>query len=102
MTTKVFPDDLKVGKVAPACKSGERDNLNNYRPISVLPKVARVFEKILYGQVYEYFTVNKLLGNQQFGFKSLHSTALALSNSTSNWWLDMDKGNMNSVVFLDI
>ena len=102
VTTKVFPDDLKVGKVAPAYKSGDRDNLNNYRPISVLPTVARVFEKILYGQVYEYFTVNKLLGNQQFGFRSLHSTALAPSNSTSNWWLNMDKGNMNSVFFFDI
>ena len=102
VTTKVFPDDVKVGKVAPAYKSGDRDNLNNYHPISVLPTVARVFEKILYGQVYEYFTVNKSLGNQQFGFKFLHSTALALSNSTSNWWLNMDEGNMNSVVFLDI
>ena len=45
---------------------------------------------------------NKLLGNQQFGFRSLHSTALALSKSTSNWWLSMDKGNMNSEIFLDI
>ena len=48
--TKVFPDDLKIGKVAPVCKSGDKDDLNNYRPISVLPTVARVFEKILYGQ----------------------------------------------------
>ena len=84
VTTKVFPNDLKVGKVAPAFKSGDRDNLNNYRPISVLPTVARVFEKILYGQVYYYFMSNKLLGNQQFGFRTLHSTALALSKSTSN------------------
>ena len=67
MTTKVFPDDLKVGKVTPEYKSDDRDNLNNYPPISVLPTVPRVFENILYGQVYDYFTVNKLLGNQQFG-----------------------------------
>ena len=64
--------------------------------------MARVFEKIIHGQLYEYFMTNKLLGNQQFGFRSLHSTALALSKSTSNWWLFMDKGNMNSVIFLDI
>ena len=102
VTTKVFPDDLKVGKVAPAFKSGDRDNLNNYRPISVLPIVARVFEKILYGQVYDYFMSYKLLGNQQFGFRTLHSTALALSKSTSNWWLNRDNGHMNSAVFLDI
>ena len=83
-------------------KSGDKDDLINYYPISVLPTVARVFEKILYGQVYEYFTSNKLLGNEQFGFRTLHSAALALIKSSSNWWLNMDKGKMNSVVFLDI
>ena len=75
------------------------DNLNDYRPISVLPTVARVFEKILYGQVYDHFTSNKLLGNQQFGFRTLHSTALALSKCTSNLWLNMDRCD---IVFLDI
>ena len=43
-----------------------------------------------------------LLGNEQFGFRTLHSTALALSTSSSNWWLNMDEGKMNSVVFPDI
>ena len=79
--TGVFSDDSKVGRVAPVYKSGEEDDLNNYRPISVLPTVARVFERMIYGQVYDYFTSNKLLGNQQFGFRTLHSTALALSKS---------------------
>ena len=103
LASNVFPDDLKVGKIAPVHKSGDKDQLNNYRPISALPTVARVFKKIIYGQLYEYFMANKLLGrNQQFGFRSLHSTALALSKSTSNWLLSMDKGNMNSVIFLDI
>ena len=41
--TMVFPGDLKVGKVAPVYKSGDKDDLNNYRPTSVLPTVARVF-----------------------------------------------------------
>ena len=70
--TKVFPDDLKIGKVAPVHKSGDKDDLNNYRPISVLPTVVRIFEKILYGQVYEYFASSKLSGNEQFGFRTLH------------------------------
>ena len=84
-----------MGKLAPAYKSGDKDDLNNYRPISVLPTVARVFEKILYGQVYDHFTSHKLLGNQQFGFTTLHSTALALNKCTSNWWLNMDRGDMH-------
>ena len=100
--TKVFPDDLKIGKVAPVYKSGDKDDLNNYHPISVLPTMARVFEKILYGQVYVYFTSNKLLSNEQCGFRTLHSTALALSKSSSNWWRNMNKEKMNPVVFLDI
>ena len=91
LETEVFPDDLKVGKVAPVYKSGDKDDLNNYRPISVLPTVATVFEKVLYGQIYDHFTSNKLLGNQQFGFRTLHSTALALSECTSNWWLKIHK-----------
>ena len=45
LESKVFPDDLKVGKVAPVYKSGDKNDLNNYLPISVLPTVARVFEK---------------------------------------------------------
>ena len=91
-----------MGKVASEYKSGDKDDLNNYRPITALPTVARVFEKILYGQVSDHFTSDKLSGNQQFGFRTLHSIALALSKCTSNWWLNMDRGDMNSVVFLDI
>ena len=58
ISTKIFPDDLKVLKVVPVYKSGERENLNNYRPIAVLPTIARVFEKLLYRQLYSYYTIN--------------------------------------------
>ena len=68
----------------------------------MLPTVARVFEKILYGQVHDYFASNKLLGSQQFRFRTLHSTSLALNKRTRNWWLNMDRGDLNSAVFLDI
>ena len=47
-------------------------------------------------------TVNNLLNPKQYGFRSLHSTALALSESTNHWLLDMGNGKMNSVIFLDI
>ena len=47
-------------------------------------------------------TVNNLLNPKQYGFTSLHSTALALSESTNHWLLDMGNGKMNSVIFLDI
>ena len=77
--------------------------MNNYRPISVLPTVARVFEKLVYNQLYKFLVDNNLLCNKQYGFRSLHSTALApLGKVTNRWLLSFDKGCMRSVVFLDI
>ena len=99
---KIFQDDLKVAKVAPVFKRGERDDLGNYMLISVLPTVARVFEKLIFDQLSQYFTENGLLGNEQYGFRSLYSTALALGKVTNSWLLNIDNGKMNSAVFLDI
>ena len=52
--------------------------------------------------MYTYFTDNKLLGQQQFGFRSIHSTALALGKSINQWLMNVNSGELNSVVFLDI
>ena len=52
ITTNTFPDDWKVAKVFPVFKSGERYDPNIFRPISVLPTIARVFERSVYEQTY--------------------------------------------------
>ena len=83
-------------------KGDSREDLNNYRPITVLPTIARVFERLIYDQLYAYFTKNSLLGSQQWGFRSLHSAVLALNKATDNWLLNIYKGKLNSVIFLDI
>ena len=94
--------DFKIARVAPIFKSDDREDLNNYRPISVLPTVARVFERLIYEQLYNYFAENKLPGNEQWGFRSIRSTALALSDCSYTWTLTVDRGDINSSVFLDI
>ena len=58
--TRVFPWDFKLAKVTPVFKSGDRDELGNYRPISVIPTIARVFEKLIYNQLHTYFIDNNL------------------------------------------
>ena len=100
ISSHVHPNS--TGKVAPVFKTGDRDNLNNYRPITVLPTIARVFEKLIYQQLYQFLDKHKILGKQQCGFRSLHSTALALSEATNHWLMNIDNCNMNSIVFLDI
>ena len=100
--TKVFPGDLKIGKVTPIFKYERKDGLNNYRSITVLPIVARVMERLIYKQIYDYSNIEKLLNENQWGFRSLHSTVLALSDCSSDRLLSMDKGMINSAVVLDI
>ena len=73
-----------------------------HRPITVLPTIARVFERILYEQIYSFLTTNNFLSRRQWGFRSLHSTVLAPSDCTNEWLLNIDQGRINAVFFLDI
>ena len=77
LVTGIFPDELKIAKVKPLHKKGDKSCLNNYRPISLLPTISKVFERVMHSQIYEYFNTNNLLSEQQYGFRSQHSTELA-------------------------
>ena len=74
----IVPNDLKVAKVIPIFKSGERNKLNNYRPISILPYFSKFFEKVMYQRLTTYFTARNTLSTNQYGFRSGHSTFMAL------------------------
>ena len=100
--TKIFPDEFKIARVTPLFKGGETEDIGNYRPISILALVARSFEKLLYKQLYDFLSKNEILSSQQWGFRSLHSTALVLIDCFANWLINMDKGETNLAVFLDI
>ncbi|MEE8341453.1 MAG: reverse transcriptase family protein, partial [Candidatus Neomarinimicrobiota bacterium] len=69
-----FPDLLKIAKVTPIFKKGDSSNIENYRPISVLPAISKVFETVIYRQLFNYFTINNLFSNSQYGFRKSHST----------------------------
>ena len=64
--------------------------------------MAKVFERIVYDQLYRYLTENKLLCCYQSGFRTLHSTVTALIEATDSWSLNVDRGFVNAVVFLDL
>ena len=102
IVTGVFPEEWKCSKVIPLFKQGERADMNNYRPISVIPVVAKVFERIIYDQLYAYLSENNMIAAHQSGFRSLHSTVTALLEASNNWAYNIDKGNVNAVVFLDL
>ena len=102
LVSGVFPNDWKCARVTPLFKQGEPSDLNNYRPISVISVIAKVFERTIYDQLYNFLTNEDLISNHQSGFRSLHSTLTALLEATDNWAFNIDRGNVNAVVFLDL
>ena len=77
LCTGIFPDRLKIAKVIPLFKKVDQHILDNYRPISLLPVISKVFEKIVFDQLYQYFTDNDRIFTSQNGFRKLRSTELA-------------------------
>ena len=67
-----FPNNLKNADITPIFKKGDRLSKDNYRPISILPTVSKVYEKLLYQQIYEYF--NNIFSKYLCGFRKRHST----------------------------
>jgi len=64
----VFPEALKIAKVVPVFKKGARDEVSNYRPISVLPYFCKFFEKAMYERLSSYITKTEILFPSQHGF----------------------------------
>ena len=69
ITTGIFPDALKVANIIPIFKKSDSSLLVNYRPISLLPTISKIFERIIHDQMYEYFNNFNLLAEQQYGFR---------------------------------
>ena len=98
----IFPNDWKIAKVAPVHKSGQKDGCGNYRPISVLSLVSKLFEKLVYEQVNNYLINNNILTPYKSGFRRGHSTCISLLKTTNTWLVNMDKGIINGIIFLDL
>ncbi len=74
LNTGIFPDKLKIAKISPIHKREDDTLFTNYRPISLLPAISKISVKVIFKQLYEFFTQNKLFYNSQYGFRTEHST----------------------------
>ena len=101
LTTGIFPDNLKLAKVIPLFKKGDPTSLNNYRPISFLPALSKIFERVIYNQINNYFTLNNLYYEGQYGCRSKHSTELAALDIIDTITSRMEKGNIPITIYLD-
>ena len=100
----MFPDTAKIAKVIPVYKGKKPDatDLTNYRPISLLPIVGKVIEKIMHTQLSGYLNQNKILFPSQYGFRKNHNTSFATMDFLDKVAKSVDNGEFAFGVFIDL
>ena len=78
LLTGMCPNSLKIAKVIPIYKKDDSSLINNYRPISLLPSISKILEKLVYKRLYSFLQNNNILIPNQFGFRQGHSTEYAI------------------------
>ena len=100
--TSQFPDSWKVARITPIFEDGDRTEKSNYRPISVLPVISKLFEKLVFYQLYQYMKENGLFTSDQSGSLRLHSTLTCLLKMSDDWYNGLDLGKLVGLVFIDL
>lgn len=96
-----FPSQWKISRVVPVAKCSNPKDLINLRPISILPMMSKVLERVMCDQMVRYLENNNMIDKFQSGFRSKHSTATALLKITDDISIALDKGHVALLVLLD-
>ena len=98
----IVPDYLKSARVVALFKKNDKNEVGNYRPVSILSIISKVFERVVYDQIQTYLGERKLLYNFQSGFRPRFSIDTCLIYLTDFIKFQMDKGNFVNMVLLDL
>jgi len=101
-TTGIFPSKLKFSKVIPVHKKGSLLEISNYRPISLLSNIDKIYEKLIHKRLYNFLNVNNILYENQFGFRKGFSTSHALLSIVQKISDHVDKGEFACGIFVDL
>ena len=102
-STGSYPNNLKIAKIVPVFKNkGSNLQCNNYRPISLLSNINKIFEKIMYTRLYNFLDIHNCIYNLQFGFREKHSTNHALFSITEKIREALDNNNFACGIFIDL
>ena len=101
-TTGEFPDMLKVAKILALHKGGSTQDLNNFRPISLLSIFDKIMEKLMHKRLYEFLELHNILFENQFGFRKNNSTVYALIEISERIKESIDNGKFGCGIFIDL
>ena len=93
---------MKLAKVIPIFKTGSRLEVNNYRPISLLPLFSKLLEKLMHTRLYSFLVTNNVIYSSQFGFQKNKSTSHSLIEIVGEIRNCVDKGNYGCGIFIDL
>ena len=102
LKTGIYPNCMKIAKVTPLYKSGDKQNVSNYRPISVLPIFSKILEKVISVRFEQYLTENQIINENQFGFTTQSSTLAACTQLLNFIELKLDQKQIVGCFFIDI
>ena len=102
MVKKLDHKGLKIAKVNPTFKTGDKNNLLNYRPVSLLPIFSRIVEKIKFSRTINYLNVYSILTPTQYGFRSNYSTTHAALDIVLICYDNIELKNYTAIVLLDL
>ena len=100
--TGKFPNQLKIARVVPFYKGGDKKKATNYRPISLLSVLAKVLEGCIHDRLVSYFERKHLFSEAQFGFRKNKSTKTALIKFINNIQQTLDNGSKTAAIYLDL
>jgi len=99
-TQGTFPTALKTAKVIPLHKSNNKTLPSNYRPISLLPSISKIFEKLV-KKLSQFFLTQNTLTDHQFGFRAKHSTIHAVTKFTLDIITELNENKSTIATFID-
>ena len=102
LNTSSVPRDWKIAKITPLFKGGDSNEETNYRPISVLSVFSKVLERAVHQQLIHFLESNKLLSENQFGYRKNRSTELAATMLVDNIRKEIDQEKLAGVLFVDL
>ena len=102
--TGTVPDNMKIAKIVPILKYGNKKMLNNYRPISIFPAFSKLLEKLVCNRLDNFLETHDLLYKHQYGFRQNHTTAHPIVQLLKDISNDNDKNSkdVTLAVFLDL
>ena len=98
----VFPDEMKIARVIPLYKSGEKNKYNNYRPVSLLPQFSKILEKLFDNRLDSFIEKDNILSDNQYGFRKNRATSMALVELIDKISNSVDSKKHTLGVFIDL